>query len=96
MSVKPSSVVYWFRFILGILAGVVCFTLKMKGVQGFSTMVLVYVISYLIVKHGFRYGEKELKGKYKTVMIGIGTYIFTWAATWILLYSLSPYPLPSY
>jgi hypothetical protein len=95
MSVKPSSVVYWFRFMLGIIVGVVCFMFRMQGMEGVSTMVLVYILSYLVVKHGFRYGEKELKGKYKTVMVGIGTYIFTWAATWILLYSLNPYPLSS-
>lgn len=93
MQVKPSSIVYWFRFALAISTGVMCFLLRMVGMEGFSTMIFMYIISYLVVKHGFRYGEKELKGRNKPVMIGIGTYIFAWAATWILLYTLNPYPL---
>lgn len=93
LEIRPSSVVYWFRFVLGMLAGVACFVLRLRGMDGFSTMIFLYIISYLIVKHGLKYGEKELKGKNKIIMVGIGTYIFTWASSWILLYTLMPYPL---
>jgi hypothetical protein len=93
VQVKPSGIVYWFRFFLAILVGALSYIFHLRGLQGLSTMMLFYIISYYIVRYGFRYGEAELKGKNKAVMIGIGTYIFVWAATWILLYTLNPYPL---
>ncbi|MBS7645898.1 MAG: hypothetical protein QXR65_05550 [Candidatus Bathyarchaeia archaeon] len=93
IQIKPSGIVYWFRFFLAILAGASSYILHLKGVQGISVMMLLYIVSYYVVRYGLRYGEAELKGRNKAVMIGIGTYIFVWAATWILLYTLNPYPL---
>ncbi|MEM2122614.1 MAG: hypothetical protein QXE79_03155 [Candidatus Bathyarchaeia archaeon] len=93
IQIKPSGVVYWFRFFLAILVGGLSYILHLRGFQGLSTMILFYIASYYIVRYGLKYGEVELKGKNKAVMIGIGTYIFVWAATWILLYTLNPYPL---
>lgn len=93
VKIKPSGIVYWFRFFLAILVGILSYILHLKGIQGLSTMILFYIISYYIVRYGLKYGEAELKGKNKIVMIGIGTYIFVWAATWILLYTLNPYSL---
>jgi hypothetical protein len=89
--IRPSTIVYWFRFALGVLAAVLLVTLELKGTTGIILMVVLYVISYLVVRHGLRYGESELKGKQKAVTLGVGTYIFTWAAVWILLYTLYPY-----
>jgi hypothetical protein len=54
-------------------------------------MAIVYMISYGIVKGVFRFSEEELKGKYRRAILGLGTYIFIWALTWILLYTLKPY-----
>jgi hypothetical protein len=56
-------------------------------------MIGVYLVSYYLVKYGFKYGEVELKGKNKRVLIGIGTYIFIWAFSWIFIYTLYPYSL---
>lgn len=77
---------------LGIIAGTLCFISRLAGIEGIWLMITIFIISYLIVKYGLKYGEKELKGKNKTVMIGIGTYIFIWALCWILLYTLFSYP----
>jgi len=89
--VRPTTIVYWFRCVLGAMTGVLLMALKVKGTTGIVFMVGVYLASYLIVRHGLRYGETELKGKNKAVTLGVGTYIFTWAVTWILLYTLYPY-----
>jgi len=89
--IRPSTIVYWFRLALGALIAVVLMTLEIKGTMGIVLMVGVYVISYLIVRYGLRFGETELKGKHKAATLGIGTYIFTWAIVWILLYTLYPY-----
>jgi hypothetical protein len=89
--IRPSTIVYWFRFALGALIAVTFMGLEVKGTIGIVIMVVVYVISYMIVRHGLKYGETELKGKHKAATLGIGTYIFTWAIVWILLYTLYPY-----
>jgi hypothetical protein len=65
--------------------------LKVKGTTGIMFVAIVYIVSYLIVRHGLKYGEAELKGKHKAATLGIGTYIFMWALSWILLYTLYPY-----
>ncbi|MEM4246045.1 MAG: hypothetical protein QW390_01975 [Candidatus Bathyarchaeia archaeon] len=88
MSVSPSGVVYWFRFLLAIATGVLSFRLGLDGTEGLWLMIITYILSYLAVKHVMKYGEKELKGRNKPVMIGIGTYIFTWALVWVLLNTL--------
>jgi len=54
-------------------------------------MMSIYILSYLFVRYVLHYGEGELKGKYKSVMLGLGTYVFVWAASWVLLYTLFPY-----
>ncbi len=93
ITIKPSGIVYWSRFFIAILVGTLSYILHLEGTQGISIMALFYILSYYLVRYGFKYGEAELKGKNKIVMIGIGTYIFIWAATWILLYTLNPYSL---
>jgi len=93
ITVKPSGVVYWFRFFLALTIGFLSYILHLSGFQGLSFMILFFIISYYVVRYGFKYGETELKGKNKIVMIGIGTYIFVWAATWVFLYTLKPYPI---
>ena len=89
--IKPTTVVYWFRFALGIFAGVLCYILRVKGLNGIFLMAMIYIISYGVVRGGFRYGDKELKGRRRRVILGLGTYIFLWALIWILLYTLKPY-----
>jgi hypothetical protein len=64
---------------------------RIKGMTGIILMVVVYCVSYLIVRYGLSYGEAELKGKQKAATLGIGTYIFTWVVVWVLLYTLYPY-----
>jgi len=90
-TVRPSSVVYWFRFALGAALAALLMVLKLKGTLGVTLMVAVYIVSYLMVRYGLKYGEVELKGRHKVATLGIGTYIFTWAVVWILLYTLYPY-----
>jgi len=89
--IRPSTIVYWFRLALGAMIAVVLMMLEIKGTMGIVLMVVVYIISYLTVRNGLKYGETELKGKHKAATLGVGTYIFTWAIVWILLYTLYPY-----
>ena len=88
---SPSAVVYWFRFGLGIGAALLCYGLQLKGPFSPGVAALLFAVSCIVVKHVFRYGAQELKGPHKYITLGAGTYIFEWAAFFILLYTLRPY-----
>jgi len=76
---------------LAILSALICFVLRLKGYAGIAVALIVYVASYFLVKYGLRYGEVELKGKQRAVILGSGTFVFVWAAAWMLLFTLYPY-----
>jgi len=76
---------------LAIVAALICFVLRLKGEVGIGVAFAVYVASYFFFRYGLKYGEPELKGKYRSLSLGSGTFIFVWAAVWILLFTLSPY-----
>jgi len=88
---KPSTIVYWSRFGLAVLAALICFLLQLKENRGIAAAAALYILSYMVVRYALNYGEEELKGKYKAATLGLGTYIFVWAAFWIIFYTLSPY-----
>ena len=44
-----------------------------------------YVISILIVRQGFHFGETELKGKHRDVTLGGGTFIVVWVMVSVVL-----------
>jgi len=76
---------------LAILSALICFVLRLKGDAGIAAAFVVYVASYFLVRYGLGYGEVELKGKQRAVMLGSGTFVFVWAAVWMLLFTLYPY-----
>ena len=91
--IKPSSVVYWSRFLLAICAA---FAIRFLGINettlgdlamvfGIGIGILFYILSVLLVRHVFRYGEADLKGKNKDVTLGGGTYVMVWIMITVLL-----------
>lgn len=76
---------------MAIFTALICFVLRLKGEIGIIVALLIYILSCLLFQYGFNYGEAELKGKQRVVTLGSGTFVFIWAAVWILLYTLSPY-----
>ena len=44
-----------------------------------------YLLSILIVRKGFRFGEVELKGKHRDVSLGGGTFIVVWIMVSVVL-----------
>ena len=98
--VKPSSAVYWVRFVLAIAAGFTNYFLHIGQANpsiGDPTLALIvgialglgfYLLSILIVRRVLRYGEKELKGKNRDVTLGGGTFIVIWVMVSVLLNTL--------
>lgn len=91
---------YWFRFLLAIGAGFANDYLHIGRIAlalGDPTFALLagiglglgfYLLSVLVVRHVFRFGEAELKGKHRDVTLGGGTYIVVWVMVSVLLNTL--------
>ena len=95
-SVKPSSVVYWLRVVLAILAGAVTELLHVNvsnfgdlaSIVGIAVGVLFYMASVCLVRYVFRYGEAELRGKNRYITLGGGTFVVVWIMVTVLFYTL--------
>ena len=93
---KPSSVVYWMRFVLAILAGLSNQVLHIDYARfgdlatylGIGLGVAFYLLSVVIVRHVLHYGEAELRGKNRDITLGGGTFIFVWIMVTVLFYTL--------
>ena len=79
------SRIYWMRFGLSIFSAVICVLLRF-GIEGMGVGTAIYLLSYIIVRYEIK-PEVSL-GKNQTYFLGLGTYIFTWLALWILFYTL--------
>jgi len=54
-------------------------------IAGIGLAVGFYGLSVLIVRHGFHFGETQLKGKRRDVTLGGGTFIMVWVLVSVLL-----------
>jgi membrane protein YdbS with pleckstrin-like domain len=94
---KPTSVVYWMRVCLGIVAALteqffhvnVATLGDYAQILGIGVAVVFYVLSLLIVRHVLRYDEVVLKGKNRDVTLGGGSFIMIWIMVTVLLNTLS-------
>ena len=66
------------------------YVLHLKGSAGLTLAALLYLLSIMVVRRVY-FNEKSLQTGGKTVILGLGTYIFAWASIWIFLYTLMPY-----
>jgi hypothetical protein len=95
--IKPTSVVYWLRFLLAIAAGFANNILQIKqtilgdlAIFAFIGLGLIFhILSIVVVKFCLKYGEAELKGKHQYVTLGGGTFIALWIWVAVLLNTLS-------
>lgn len=95
--IKPTSVVYWTRFLMAIAAGFANNYLHISQttfgdlalVAGIALALGFYGLSVLIVRHGFHLGEAELKGKRRDVTLGGGTFIMVWVLVSVVLNTMS-------
>jgi hypothetical protein len=94
---KPLEALYWLRFVLGIVAALICigyglatntistvsdFNIFMRGL---AFAIIVYIISYYLIKPRLLL---KVEKPQKILMTGIGIYFLSWLVFWILLYTI--------
>lgn len=93
---KPSSVVYWLRCVLAVVAGFANHYFHV-GESAFGELAIFmaiglafvfYALSFVIVRYLLRYGDVELKGKNRRITLGGGTFIVIWVMVVVLLESM--------
>ena len=95
---KPLEALYWLRFVLGIVAALVCmgyglatntvrkdiFTINIF-MNGLAFAIIVYIISYYLIKPRLLL---KVEKPQKILTTGIGIYFLSWLVFWILLYTI--------
>jgi ABC-type transport system involved in multi-copper enzyme maturation permease subunit len=94
---KPLIAIYWTRFGIGVVAGVIStFVSILSGIKpgvydvnsflnGLTVALLVYLASYYIIKSMF---SSKVEKQSKIMSMGIGIYFFTWIVVWVFLFSI--------
>jgi hypothetical protein len=88
LKLKPSSLVYWTRIGLAVLTTILCLTLQLSEIRGITLGVLMYIVSYYLIRYGLGVEPKSVGGGNKLFTIGIGSYFLVWLFTWALFYTL--------
>jgi hypothetical protein len=97
--------IYWMRLILGIVAALAStgYAQAVGGIStdsggisifmnGISIAIIVYVISYYIMK--FKWAAKVEKPQ-KIFTTGVGIYFLAWLVFWVLFYTIIAGPPPA-
>lgn len=87
---NPLSIIYWTRFLLGIVAALICtLFIGLLGdisiFNGISIALLVYIISYYIYK---RFFMAQVEKPSKIFSTGVGAYFLTWIVMFTLFFTL--------
>lgn len=94
---KTLVALYWFRFFLGIAAALICIGFGVATntiidgyapsifMNGFSLAIIVYIISYWIIKPRLLL---KVDKQQKIFTTGIGIYFLSWIVFWVLLYTM--------
>ena len=95
---KPLEALYWSRFVLGIVAALICIGYGLatntvsKDISNFNIFmnalalaIIVYIISYYLIKPRLLL---KVEKPQKILTTGIGIYFLSWLVFWILLYTI--------
>jgi hypothetical protein len=93
---KPTSIVYWMRVVLAVVAGFANQFLHIDQVSfgdfavfiGIGLGIVIYALSIVIVQRVLHFGEVEMKGKNRYITLGGGTFIVLWIVVSIFLYTV--------
>jgi len=86
---KPTTIIYWTRVCLGVVAALISTLLSSVGdinfLNGVSIALLVYIVTYYVYKPLFL---TKVEKPTKLFTTGVGAYFLTWIVTWTIFYTL--------
>ena len=60
----------------------------LASVVGIGLGVMFYLVSIVLVRYVFHYGEAELRGKNRDLTLGGGTFVVVWIMVTVLFYTI--------
>ncbi len=88
---KPTTIIYWSRFGLGITTALICYALRLAwdtSIYGFFLGIDVFIITYFAFRYLFRGRMGEIGETRRLLTIGIGAFFLSWIMFWGLFYSI--------
>lgn len=88
---RPTSVIYYSRLIGGILMGIVSTALSGYDSSGYTQLSLAitaYLLTYYLLRFGFKIDQTKLTRKNQILTLGIGTFFLMWILVWVLTYTV--------
>lgn len=94
---KTLEALYWLRFILGIAAALICIGYGLATntivnsyapnvfMNGFALAIIVYIVSYWIIKPRLLL---KVEKPQKILTTGMGIYFLSWLVFWTLFYTM--------
>jgi zinc transporter ZupT len=88
---KPTTIIYWTRTCLGVIAALINTLLKsvadinISFLNGLTIALLVYIATHYVFKALFL---TKVEKPSKIFTTGIGAYFLTWIVAWIVFYTL--------
>jgi hypothetical protein len=87
---KPLTIIYWTRFLLGVAAALASALLSgfmpdFNLLNGITIALLIYVVSYYAYKAVFL---AQVEKPSKVFTTGVGAYFLSWLVMWTLFYTL--------
>lgn len=86
---KPTTIIYWTRACLGIVAALISTLLSsvanINFLNGVTIALLIYIVSHYVYKPLFL---TKVEKPSKIFTTGIGAYFLTWVVGWVIFYTL--------
>lgn len=93
---KTVDKIWWFRYTFAIVASAISVYLNIlypasTAVPWLALMVaiILYILTYAIVKYGFRIKPESLPKKRDLHLMGVFAYFVSWFVFWVLFYTLA-------
>jgi len=80
VELQPSAKVYWARVLLAIPAALISFLLQLSDWSVLSFGIMMYLISYYIIRYGLNVDPKSVGGAPNLITIGLGSFFMVWIA----------------
>jgi len=87
---KPLTIIYWTRVLLGVVAAIIStlvssILMDINLFNGLSIALLVYIVTYYVYKPLFL---AKVEKPQKIFTTGVFAYFLTWIVAWTLLYTM--------
>lgn len=80
VELKPSAKVYWARVMFAVPTALLTLLLELSGWRALSFGIMMYLLSYYIIRYGLNMDPTLVGGASRLMTIGVGSFFMVWLA----------------